>query len=64
MAKPYHRAALINGHGKVSALCFKEPRAIDLGRASWTIRDDAVTCKRCLKKLDARATSPQSGDAT
>lgn len=33
--------------GRVSALCFKKPRAIDMKRASWTTSDKAVTCPRC-----------------
>lgn len=57
MAKLIHRASLINGHGRVSALCFNEPRAIDLVRATWTNRDEAVTCKRCLQKMSERRAS-------
>lgn len=49
--KPYHKAARINQSGGVSALCFKKPRAIDLSRALWTIRDEVVTCKKCLAIL-------------
>ena len=49
--KRYHKAHLIGAAGQVSALCFKHPRAIDLQRASWTIRDDAVTCPKCLRLL-------------
>lgn len=51
MAKPIHRAKLITGDGRVSPLCAKRPRAIDLARASWTNRDEAVTCPRCLDVL-------------
>ena len=44
----YHRAAKINEIGLVSALCYKTPHAIPLGkRQSWTIRDEAVTCAKC-----------------
>lgn len=46
-----HRAKSVNEHGAVSALCFEKPHAIDLKKATWTIRDDAVTCPACLKKL-------------
>lgn len=53
--KPVHRAKGIRGDGAVSALCFRGPRPIDLSRASWTLRDDGVTCKRCLKKMAERA---------
>jgi hypothetical protein len=46
-----HLATLIDERGKVSALCFRSPRAINLKRATWTIRDDAVTCPKCLDKM-------------
>ena len=49
--RTYHRAAKIREDGSVSALCFKSPRAIDMRRATWTIRDEAVTCPRCLEAL-------------
>lgn len=35
----------------VSALCFKRPRAIDMRRATWTLRSIAVTCPKCIKHL-------------
>jgi hypothetical protein len=50
-AKFYHRAHLMDDRGNVSALCFKFPRAISGRRASWTIRDEAVTCPKCLTVL-------------
>lgn len=53
--KPVHRAKLIGEGGCVSPLCAPRPRAINLRRATWTLRDEAVTCKRCLAKLAARA---------
>jgi hypothetical protein len=49
-----HRAAKINEQGGVSARCFKRPRAIDLRRASWTIRDEAVTCPKCAALIVRR----------
>lgn len=49
MPKLIHRAKYVNPNGGVSALCFEKPRSIDLGRASWTNRDEAVTCKKCLE---------------
>ena len=52
MAKIIHRGHLINPRGGVSALCFSRPRAIDLRSASWTNRDEAVTCPKCI---DVRA---------
>ena len=49
--KPYHRANELSSSGEVSALCFKQPRAIDLSKSLWTIRDEAVTCPKCLKLI-------------
>lgn len=49
--KPVHFAQAIRADGAVSALCAPRPRRIDLTRAIWTIRREAVTCKRCLAKL-------------
>jgi hypothetical protein len=48
MSKPYHMAKLFREDGGVSPLCAKRPRKIDLMRATWTFRWDAVTCPRCL----------------
>ena len=50
----YHRADKIDSRGRVSALCFARPRAIDMTRASWTISDDAVTCHKCRSIIAAR----------
>lgn len=50
----YHRAHLIDDEGNVSALCFKKPRAIDMRLATWTNRDEAVTCKKCKACIIAR----------
>ena len=49
--KVYHYANLISDDGQVSALCFARPRPIDLRRASWTNRREAVTCPKCLRSL-------------
>lgn len=52
--KVYHKADLINKRtGAVSALCFAKPRSINLEVAAWTIRDEAVTCPKCLEMLNA-----------
>lgn len=51
--KIYHRAYLMSAQG-VSALCFRRPRSIDLRRATWTNRDEAVTCKKCLAIIARR----------
>lgn len=48
MARKYHMGDKINQRGGVSALCFLKPRSIDLTRACWTNRKEAVTCKKCL----------------
>ena len=48
MAKRIHLAEKIASGGRVSAACFDPPRAINLKRATWTIRPEAVTCPRCL----------------
>ncbi len=49
-----HRAKLINERGGVSPLCARTPRAINLKRATWVLRDEAVTCPRCLSLMGAR----------
>jgi hypothetical protein len=54
VSKIYHRAAKVRANGDVSALCFKRPRRIDLAKASWTNRDEAVTCPRCLAAIRAQ----------
>ncbi len=52
--KLYHKAHLYGAAGGVSALCFKIPRAIDLSRALWTNRNEAVTCPKCLRLLKGK----------
>lgn len=70
--KVIHRARKIREDGAVSAACFATPRPINLQVATWTIRDDAVTCRKCIEarragKANYRALpseagpSPQSG---
>lgn len=51
--KKYHFAISFSDKG-ASALCFKRPQAINLNFASWTIRTEAVTCKKCLRLLNKR----------
>lgn len=53
--KLYHRGSLVDNNGRVSALCFAKPRPIDLSKAMWTNRDEAVTCPKCLKLIEDRA---------
>lgn len=50
-----HMAAKVNPAGGVSALCFATPRAISLSQATWTLRPEAVTCKRCQQALRDQA---------
>jgi len=49
--KKYHMACKFTEDGEVSALCFDPPRAINLKRELWTIRKEAVTCKKCKALL-------------
>jgi len=49
--KPIHRAKHIRADGAVSALCFAAPRKINLRQATWTLRDDAVTCPKCREAM-------------
>lgn len=46
-----HFAKFVRADGAVSALCFTKPRAIDLRRASWTLRRHATTCPACIGLL-------------
>jgi hypothetical protein len=61
--KKYHRAALWGPGGRVSALCFKRPRAINLEHALWTICDEAVTCKACRREMKRRGVATEVPDA-
>src|SRR6267154_360032 len=49
--KPIHYAKLVRSDGAISPLCAKKPRALDLTESAWTIRKEAVTCKRCIRLL-------------
>jgi hypothetical protein len=49
--KIVHRAKHIRQDGAVSPLCAATPRVLNLRIASWTMRDDAVTCSKCKKLL-------------
>ncbi len=57
--KKYHMADKWNLDGKVSALCFKKPRAINLKVALWTLCLEAVTCEKCLRVLAEREKAKQ-----
>jgi hypothetical protein len=45
--EPMKLAAL---DGRVSALCYSKPRRIP-ARETWTLREEAVTCKSCLDAI-------------
>jgi len=49
--KKYHYSRKFGENGEVFALCFKTEKKIDLNVSLWTIRKEAVTCKKCLKIL-------------
>ena len=49
-----HKAAKVSAAG-VSALCFPVPRAISMTRATWTLTDMYVTCKKCIAILNERS---------
>lgn len=49
-----HRAGKMDNNGRVSALCFDPPRAINTKVAKYVIapeNNDAITCKKCQKIL-------------
>lgn len=46
-----HRAKIISPNGEVFPLCDKAHKIIDLSKESWTLRDNEVTCKKCLDIL-------------
>ena len=48
-----HRAKLISTKGDVSPLCASFPKKINLKKESWTNRDEAVTCPKCLALMKA-----------
>jgi len=67
LKKVYHRAMFVDPDGNVSALCFRTPRAIDLKKALWTNRDEAVTCPSCKAAIndakEADAIAPKEAAA-
>ena len=58
-----HRGNKINAQGRVSALCFPTPRAINMKRESWALTDDGVTCPKCLALIRDRAAKMADGIA-
>lgn len=59
--KIYHRADKINKNGAVSALCFLKPKRINLSKELWTLRDEAVTCEKCLAIIKLRSNAKLRG---
>ena len=49
-----HRATLMRADGAASAMCFARPKPIDLSKATWTNRDEAVTCPKCRVLMAAK----------
>lgn len=49
--KVLHKAKEMAPDGGVSALCFQTAKSIKKP-SSWTLRDDQVTCTRCLAKIE------------
>lgn len=47
-----HMAKYVSNDGRMSALCFKNPRAINLKVASWTLEQERVNCWKCEVLLD------------
>ncbi len=47
-----HFGNLMTKEGRVSPLCAKRPRKLNLKISTWTNRKEAVTCKKCLNKLN------------
>lgn len=58
--KIIHRADKIRNDGAVSALCFASPKPIDLGKSTWSNRDEAVTCPRCRRLIREKQASRAS----
>ena len=46
--RPVHLAKKIRPDGAVSPQRAKTPRALNLKVATWTLREEAVTCRKCL----------------
>ena len=55
--KKYHMAAYIYENGSVKPLC-RESKINLKKRETWTIRREAVTCKKCLELLKQFAFPP------
>lgn len=51
-----HKADKVDMDGRVSALCFRRLQPIDMRKAAWTLRWEAVTCPKCIA-LETRPTA-------
>ena len=65
-----HRADKVgvapNGEVCTSALCFDEPRPIDMSKGSkqtWTIADSETTCPECLARIKDMGGRDRPGEA-
>lgn len=59
----YHRAKLINEAGDIVPLCrVVSMKKINLKVECWTIRDDAVTCRRCAALISCQKPNEARGD--
>ena len=57
--RKYHLAKLITAKGHVSPLCaHPKPRRLDMKKETWTIRHEAVTCKKCLAIIKTHSVQP------
>lgn len=54
--KIYHKAKLVRDNGDVSPLCATVPKKINMTKETWTTDNSAVTCKKCLAKIQQEQT--------
>jgi hypothetical protein len=62
-SKPYHMAKWVDADGNVYPLCSDFFRPINLERGLWANRAEAVTCRKCKRRLlnaSAHADRPPS----
>ncbi len=59
-----HRACKLaaEGHGPLSALCFKEPRSIYFASETWTLDAGEVTCAKCIRIMTANRLEGRAED--
>lgn len=49
LEKVHHLARKVREDGAVSPWCAKRPRALNLAKELWTLREEGTTCAKCLK---------------